>query len=58
MMLRYSFDDQASADLVDNSIQNVLAKGVRTGDIMAEGARRVSTVEMGGAILAELDKLA
>jgi len=57
MMLRYSFDDQASADLVDGAIQNVLSKGVRTGDIMTEGARKVSTVEMSSAILAELDKL-
>ena len=58
MMLRYSFDDHASADLVDSSIQRVLAKGVRTGDIMIDGARKVSTVEMGDAILGELDKLA
>ena len=58
MMLRYSFDDNASAELVDNAIQRVLSSGVRTGDIMAEGARKVSTVEMGSAILAELDKLA
>jgi 3-isopropylmalate dehydrogenase len=58
MMLRYSFDDGPSADLVDKAIQRVLAGGVRTGDIMAEGARKVSTVEMGNAILAELDKLA
>jgi 3-isopropylmalate dehydrogenase len=57
MMLRYSFDDHASADLIERAIQNVLAGGTRTGDIMTPGARKVSTTEMGSAVLAELDRL-
>jgi 3-isopropylmalate dehydrogenase len=57
MMLRYSFDDGASADLIERAIQNVLSAGIRTGDIMAPGARQVSTEGMGSAVLQELDRL-
>jgi 3-isopropylmalate dehydrogenase len=57
MMLRYSFDLGADADLVDQAVANVLAGGLRTGDIMQEGKAKVSTTVMGDAILQELDKL-
>ena len=57
MALRYSFDMSGEADLVEKAVQNVLASGVRTGDIMAEGMTQVSTTEMGDAILKELDGL-
>ncbi|MBO6825185.1 MAG: 3-isopropylmalate dehydrogenase [Sneathiella sp.] len=57
MALRYSFDMSDEADLVEKAVQNVLASGVRTGDIMAEGMTQVSTTEMGDAILKELDNL-
>ena len=55
MMLRYSFDRAAEADLLEGAIAAVLEQGLRTGDIMQPGARQVSTGEMGGAVLAELD---
>ena len=58
MMLRYSFDLKEEADLVEKAVKNALASGVRTGDIMQPGMRRVSTTEMGGAVLAEIEKLA
>ncbi len=58
MMLRYSFDLGADADLVERAVQNVLATGVRTGDIAGPGGRKVSTTGMGDAVLAELDRLA
>jgi 3-isopropylmalate dehydrogenase len=57
MALRYSFDMGSEADLVETAVQNVLARGVRTGDIMSEGMTMVSTTEMGDAILRELDKI-
>ncbi len=57
MALRYSFDMGGEADLVETAVQNVLASGVRTGDIMSEGMKMVSTTEMGDAILRELDKI-
>jgi 3-isopropylmalate dehydrogenase len=58
MALRYSFGMGAEADLVDKAIAQVLEKGLRTGDIMQEGMRRVSTSEMGEAVLGELKTLA
>ena len=57
MMLRYSFDMGKHADLVENAIKDVLAKGFRTADIMQEGAKKVSTTEMSDAIIASLDQL-
>ncbi|WP_025896923.1 3-isopropylmalate dehydrogenase [Sneathiella glossodoripedis] len=57
MALRYSFDMGGEADLVETAVQNVLASGIRTGDIMSEGMTMVSTTEMGDAILRELDKI-
>lgn len=58
MLLRYSFDMQEDADLIEQAVQNALKTGVRTGDIMGEGGTQVGTTGMGDAILAELDKLA
>jgi 3-isopropylmalate dehydrogenase len=57
MMLRYSFDRGEDADLIERAIENVLAGGIRTADIMARGMARVSTGVMGDSILRELNKL-
>ena len=58
MMLRYSFDLAADADLIEQAVQDVLAAGLRTGDIAKPGQATVSTSQMGDAILAALDKRA
>lgn len=58
MALRYSFDLPEDADLIERAIQQVLARGVRTADIMSQGATLVSTEAMGEAVLQELDALA
>jgi len=58
MLLRYSFDLEEDASLVENAVQAVLKSGVRTSDIMAPGAARVSTTVMGDYIVRELDKQA
>ena len=58
MLLRYSFDMVAEAELIEKAVEGALAEGLRTADIMQPGMRRVSTVEMGSAILAELEKRA
>jgi 3-isopropylmalate dehydrogenase len=58
MMLRYSFDQEQAADLLDGAIAKVLAGGLRTADIMQPGKARVSTSTMGEAIVRELDKAA
>jgi len=58
MMLRYSFDMFAEADLLDQAVKNVLDGGLRTGDIMQPGKAKVSTTVMGESIVRELDKIA
>ena len=57
MMLRYSFDFGAGADLIEAAVRNVLAAGIRTADIAQPGKPPVSTTVMGDSILRELDKL-
>ncbi|MCH8036455.1 MAG: 3-isopropylmalate dehydrogenase [Proteobacteria bacterium] len=58
MCLRYSFDMDDDADMVETAVQNVLEQGLRTGDIMQPGMTEVGCVQMGEAVTAELDKLA
>ncbi|MBM3644014.1 MAG: 3-isopropylmalate dehydrogenase [Alphaproteobacteria bacterium] len=67
MMLRYSFDLGGEADLVEKAVENVLAAGYRTADLLpmgsdaakltAQGLRKVGTQEMGDALVKELDRL-
>src|SRR5690349_20958277 len=52
MGLRYSFNMGREADLIDQAIAAALAKGLRTADIKSEGAKVVSTPEMGDAVRA------
>ncbi|MBN35926.1 MAG: 3-isopropylmalate dehydrogenase [Rhodospirillaceae bacterium] len=58
MMLRYSFDLQEDADLIDNAISALLSSGLRTADIMQEGKAKVSTSVLTDAMIRELDKQA
>lgn len=57
MMLRYSLGAGESADKVEQAVSSVLDQGLRTGDIMSEGTTRVSTSEMGDAVVAALKAL-
>ena len=57
MCLRYSFNMVKEADNLEKAIANVLDSGIRTGDIMSEGSRKVGTTEMGDAILAAFKTL-
>ena len=56
MALRYSFALGAEADMLEQAVERVLAKGLRTPDLMTVGGgTRIGTREMGDAIIAELD---
>src|SRR5262244_4029954 len=57
MALRYSFDKGKEADLIDQAIAAALAQGLRTADIKSEGAKVVTTAQMGDAIIGEMAKL-
>jgi len=54
MMLRYSLAEVAQADRVEQAVQKVLASGLRTADIISAGMTKVSTSEMGDAVVAAL----
>lgn len=56
MALRYSFDKGAEADRLEAAVEQVLADGVRTADLLGEeGVTPVSTSGMGDAVVAALD---
>ena len=57
MMLRYSFDLEEDARLVERAVEAALNAGIRTADIMQPGKTPVSTTGMGDAVLRELDRL-
>jgi 3-isopropylmalate dehydrogenase len=50
MMLRYSLQQAEAADRIESAVQQVLASGLRTGDIWSEGTTKVGTREMGDAV--------
>ena len=50
MMLRYSFDLDKEAAVIEQSVQKVLTEGYRTGDIWKEGCTKVGTARMGDLI--------
>ena len=54
MMLRYSFDLKTEADKLENAVKTVLEQGLRTADIMQDGKQKVSTSQMGDAIVVAL----
>ena len=54
MMLRYSLGMPSEADRIEVAVQKVLSLGLRTADIFTEGTKKVSTVEMGDAVVAAL----
>jgi 3-isopropylmalate dehydrogenase len=54
MMLRYSLRQPDAAVRVERAVGKVLKDGLRTADIYTEGKRRVSTRDMGDAVLAAL----
>jgi 3-isopropylmalate dehydrogenase len=58
MCLRYSFDMEEGAEMVEAAAKTVLDNGLRTGDIMQPGMTLVSCQQMGEAVTVELDKLA
>jgi 3-isopropylmalate dehydrogenase len=58
MALRYSFAMGKEADMIEQAIAATLGKGLRTSDLKTEGAKVVSTAEMGDAVLASMERLA
>jgi len=54
MMLRYSLNDAGNASRIEAAVNKVLDDGLRTQDIYSDGMKKVSTSEMGDAVIAGL----
>ncbi len=58
MMLRMTLNRPEDADLLEKAVDVALAAGARTADIAEAGAKKLSTAEMGDAVLSALEKVA
>jgi 3-isopropylmalate dehydrogenase len=56
MMLRFSLNQAQAADRIETAVKSVLASGLRTADIWSEGTQKVSTREMGEAVVKAITK--
>lgn len=54
MMLRYTFNLSEAADRIENAVNSALNANVRTADIFSEGMNKVSTSQMGDAVVTAL----
>ncbi|MEG2047576.1 MAG: isocitrate/isopropylmalate family dehydrogenase, partial [Comamonas sp.] len=54
MMLRFSLGMEEAAQKIEAAVQKVLADGLRTADIYSEGTTKVSTSQMGDAVVKAL----
>jgi 3-isopropylmalate dehydrogenase len=54
MMLRFSLNQEASAQRIEAAVHNVLTQGLRTSDIFSTGTTKVSTAQMGDAVVKAL----
>ncbi len=58
LMLRYSFDLQEEADIIERSIDLAIEKGYRTEDIFSKGTKLIGTQMMGDVICDCINELA
>ncbi len=59
MMLKYTFNLASEAEAIEKAVSDVLDQGLRTADLYnkeVSGLTQVSTVEMGDAVVAALNK--
>lgn len=54
MLLRYSLNRPELAERIEQAVKQVLASGLRTGDIYTDGDQKVGTAAMGDAVVAAL----
>lgn len=54
LLLRYSFQLETEAQIIEQAVEQVLLDGVRTGDLTKDRSNVVGTVAMGDAIIAKI----
>ena len=55
MALKYSLGMQKESSMLDKAVEKTLEDGLRTPDIMSKGKKKVSTSDMGDAIISNLN---
>ena len=55
MALKYSLGFEKESASLDKAVEKTLEAGLRTPDIMSKGMKKVSTSEMGDAIISNLN---
>ena len=56
MMLRYSLDEPAMAERIEQGVRRVIAEGLRTQDIVYSARQHIGTREMGDAVVRALSE--
>ncbi|MBR84630.1 MAG: 3-isopropylmalate dehydrogenase [Euryarchaeota archaeon] len=56
LMVRYSLGLTEEGAAIELAVDQVLGQNVRTADIVTEGTQQVSTVEMGGRVVAAIEQ--
>ncbi|MDD4801438.1 MAG: 3-isopropylmalate dehydrogenase [Syntrophomonas sp.] len=56
MMLRYSFNLEAEAIMIEQAVHQVIEDGYRTPDLMETGKKLVNTVQMGEMVKENIEK--
>jgi 3-isopropylmalate dehydrogenase len=54
MMLRHSLGNEEAATGIEAAVEKALEAGLRTADIWTEGAKPISTSELGTAVARDL----
>ncbi|MBX7157826.1 MAG: 3-isopropylmalate dehydrogenase [Verrucomicrobiae bacterium] len=57
LLLRFSGRQEEAARAIETAVKQVIEKGLRTADIYSSGAQKVSTREMGEAIVKSIESL-
>ncbi len=55
LMLRYSFNLEEAAVVIETAVKKTIADGLRTADIMSDGCRQLTTQQMGDEVLKRLN---
>lgn len=56
MMMRYTFNRSDAAERIEQAVNDALDANIRTADIYSEGMQKVSTSQMGDAVVSALKK--
>ena len=57
MMMRYTFEREDVALIIENSVESVLSSGKRTKDIAEKDDLIIGTKEMGQEVLSQIDSM-